>query len=251
MERVAQILATLSKVTGEAPRTADIVNLTGLSRPTVHRLLTALHELGYVDRDEATARWRLGPEMYILGSVAAQRYAVSPVARKLVAELSKATGESAFLAVRRDDELVCLVREEGNPSLRTSILQVGVRFPLGVSAGGVALLAYQTNEFIEEYLERSNLEVEWGPQFSAAKIREGVREARDLGYCVNPGLMIEGVFGMAAAVVTSGEPAKWVLSITGVESRFRRDRQPELGATLLKYAHRLSRAAGGLGAGVA
>jgi len=247
--RVAQVLAAISTSAGQAPRTVDIVERTGLSRPTVHRLLTSLQELGYVDRDETSGRWHLGPEIYILGTVAAQRYAVPHVARRLVAELAAATGESAFLSVRRGDEFVCLVREEGSFPLRSLVLQEGVRVPLGVSAGGVALLAYQTNDYINAYLKRMNLESNWGPQFSADAIRERVREARELGYSVNPGLMVEGSYGMAAAVVTSGEPAKWVLTITGVESRFRPDRQPELGATLLKFAHRLSRVVGGTGTG--
>lgn len=249
--RVAQVLATISTSAGRAPRTVDIVERTGLSRPTVHRLLTSLQELGYVDRDETTARWHLGPEIYILGTVAAQRYAVPHQARRLVAELAAATGESAFLSVRRGDEFVCLVREEGSFPLRSLVLQEGVRVPLGVSAGGVALLAYQTDDYISAYLERMSLESNWGPQFSATAIRDRVREARELGYSINPGLMVEGSYGMAAAVVTSGEPAKWVLTITGVESRFRADRQPELGATLLKFAHRLSRMTGAAGTGAA
>ncbi|MFI5430203.1 hypothetical protein [Aeromicrobium sp. UC242_57] len=53
-------------------------------------------------------------------------------------------------------------------------------------------------------------------------------------------MLVEGSWGMAAAVFDrDGSPA-WALSLTGVESRFRSERRPELGQLLLDQAHRLS-----------
>lgn len=238
--RLAQVLTAISSAPGGAPRTADLAAETGLSRSTVHRLLTALEQLGYVDRDKVTARWYLGPELYILGSVAAKRYAVPPLIRRLVAELAKATGETALLSVRRGDDLVCLLREEGDFPLRSVYLKEGMRFPLGVSAGGVALLAYQDDRFITEYLGKLEPVTPWGSPLSIEDLRERVSDARENGYSVNPGLDIEDNFGMAAAAVLANRPVKYVLSITGVGSRFRVERRAELGATLLTFAHRLA-----------
>lgn len=67
-----------------------------------------------------------------------------------------------------------------------------------------------------------------------------VAATRNDGYAVNPGLAVEGSWGMAAAVWNAtGQPA-WALTLTGVESRFRLDRRPELGHLLLDEAHRLT-----------
>ncbi|MDR6989201.1 DNA-binding IclR family transcriptional regulator [Paenarthrobacter nitroguajacolicus] len=221
----------------------EIVERTGLTRSTVHRLLTTLQELGYLDRDESTTRWYLGPELHILGTVAAQRYAVSSVARRIVAELAASTGETALLSMRRADEVVYLVRTEGNFPLRSSVLQEGVRLPLGVSAGGLALLAYQKDEFIHRYLQELDLESKWGPQYTAASIFDRVRRTREMGYAINPGVDVKGSFGMAAAAVATGEPTRFALTITGVESRFKPERQRELGKVLLSFAHKLAQIA--------
>ena len=52
---------------------------------------------------------------------------------------------------------------------------------------------------------------------------------------------MEGSWGMAAAVFDhTGQPS-WALTVTGVETRFRAERRPELGALLLREAHTLSR----------
>jgi DNA-binding IclR family transcriptional regulator len=57
---------------------------------------------------------------------------------------------------------------------------------------------------------------------------------------VNPALIVEGSWGIAAAVFDrDGRPA-WALSLTGVETRFKPQRLPELGALLLEHAHLLS-----------
>nr|WP_216628631.1 IclR family transcriptional regulator C-terminal domain-containing protein [Actinopolyspora erythraea] len=82
----------------------------------------------------------------------------------------------------------------------------------------------------------------WGDAHFAEAIRERVGRTRRDGYAVSPGLVVEGSWGMAAAVFDrSGRPA-WARTLTGVETRFRADRQPELGALLLHEAHVLSRA---------
>jgi DNA-binding IclR family transcriptional regulator len=75
---------------------------------------------------------------------------------------------------------------------------------------------------------------------TAALVRENLEATRQAGYSVNPGLVLEGSWGMGAAVFDQrGRPA-WALSLTGIEPRFREDRRPQLGRLLLEEAHRIS-----------
>ena len=72
-------------------------------------------------------------------------------------------------------------------------------------------------------------------------VRERIRQTRIDGYAVNPGLVVEGHRGMAAAVFDhAGQPA-WSLTPTGAETRFRPERGPEIGALLPREAHTLGR----------
>lgn len=45
---------------------------------------------------------------------------------------------------------------------------------------------------------------------------------------------------MAAAVFDAADRPAWALALTGVESRFRAGRRPELGCLLLDEVHRLT-----------
>ncbi|MEE2030517.1 IclR family transcriptional regulator [Rhodococcus chondri] len=238
--RVSALLRTISSYEPDGASTSDLARATDLARPTVHRLLSSLADEGLVDRDPKSGRWALGPELYLLGSVAATRYDITDLAGEVLRDLARETGESAFLSARRGDETVCLASEEGSFPLRSHVLHIGIRFPLGVASAGLAILAHMSDHDIDEYLSRVDLTAEWGADHSRAAIEERIAATRLAGFSVNPALIVEGSWGMGAAVFDHRGAPTWALSITGVESRFRAERLPDVGALLLSRAHRLT-----------
>ncbi|MBD0863034.1 IclR family transcriptional regulator [Gordonia sp. zg691] len=240
---VARIGALLRAVGATEPTGASTTELavaTSLARPTAHRLLVSLADQGLIDRDRVTGRWTLGPELYLLGAGAAGRYDISEQARDIVGRLARETGESAFLSARRGDETVCVLSEEGSFPLRSHVLHEGVRFPLGVASAGLAILSHLPVREIDDYLARVDLEKSWGPEHSGGAIAARIEATRARGYAVNPALLVEGSWGLGAAVFDrAGRPA-WALSLTGVETRFRPDRIREMGDLLLDQAHLLT-----------
>lgn len=238
--RLAAVLRAVSTAMPEGITATQAAHHTGLARPTVHRLLTALVSEGFCDHDNRTGRWLLGPELYLMGAVAAERYDISEMAREHVAALAEATGESAFLSARRGDETVCLLRQDGAFPIRSFVLYEGRRFPLGVASAGMAILAFLPERSTERYLDSADLEPDYGSAHCAEQLRKKIAETRQLGYSVNPGLIVEGSWGMGAAVFdNSGQPA-WALSLTGIHTRFEAGRREELGRLLLHHAHELS-----------
>lgn len=238
--RAAVLLRTVGGAEPAGASTTDVARAAGLARPTAHRLLVALAEEGLVDRDVKTGRWLLGPELYLLGASAAARYDITAHAGDIVDQLARESGESAFLSARRGDETVCLLSQEGSFPLRSHVLYVGIRFPLGVASAGLAILSHMPQREIDEYLARTNLAGSWGDAHTEPALRARIDSTRSTGYAVNPGLLMEGSWGIGAAVFDrAGRPA-WALSLTGVETRFRQPRRHELGGLLLDQAHVLS-----------
>jgi len=241
VSRVAQVLRVVSEHSDHGISTTEIARKTGLTRPTAHRLLTSLSAEGFVDFDGLLGRWLLGPELFFMGSVAAARYDIKQIAMPHVQAIARATGESAFLSARRGDETVCLLREEGTFPLRSFVLYEGVRFPLGVASAGMAILAFLPDDEIGTYVADHHLELEHGPAHATQLILDRVSKTRRNGWAVNPGLVLEGSWGMGAAVFDASDHPAWALSITGVETRFGPERIQTLGDLLLKHAHELGR----------
>lgn len=238
--RAARLLRAISACEPDGGSTTTLASAAGLARPTAHRLLTTLAAEGLVDRDTASGRWTLGPELYLLGTGAALHYDITAQVRDLVDALATETGESAFLSARRGDETVCVYSREGSFPLRSHVLHEGIRFPLGVASAGIVILSHLPDREIDTYLERVDLVPNWGAQHAADAIRRRIASTRETGYSVNPAQLVEGSWGMGAAVFDRAGRPEWALSLTGVETRFRADRRPELGSLLLQKAHVLS-----------
>ncbi|MGD8195210.1 IclR family transcriptional regulator [Herbiconiux sp. P18] len=243
VSRVGRVIKTVSTYP-DGVTAAAVAHATGLTRPTTHRLLASLAAEGFLDHDQAKGRWFLGPELYLLGSLAADRYDITDAARDTVRTLARETGESAFFSARRGTETVCLLREEGSFPVRSFVLYEGVRFPLGVASAGLAILSFLPEGEVDDYLRGARLEEQWGAPHADGPLRERIADTRETGYAVNPALILEGSWGMGAAVFDSAGRPAWALSLTGIESRFRPERRPELGRLLLEHAHRLGAALG-------
>ncbi|SEN38359.1 transcriptional regulator, IclR family [Cryobacterium luteum] len=249
--QVVARIALLLRLVGRNPAgtpLAEIVRDSGLTRPTVHRLLSSLAAEGLLDHDAVRRTWHYGPEVFVMGTVAAARYPIEELARPSLVRLAEETGESAFLSIRRGAETVCLLREEGSFPIRSFVLHEGVRFPLGVASAGLAILAYLPDTEVDALLgdtvsadtDADAFAARWGPQHSPASIRANLERTRETGYAVNPGLILEGSWGMGAAIFDrSGRPG-WALSLTGIEPRFKPERQKVLGQLLLDEASRIT-----------
>src|ERR1700739_4683810 len=156
---LGRVAALLRAVAGSEPggiRTTDAATRSGLPRPTSHRLLSAMSNEGLVDRS-ADGRWHVGPELFLLGLAAAPRYDARNLTQPILRQLALATGESASFSVRRGNETVCLLHEEGTFPLRSHVLREGIRFPLGVASAGLAILAFMPAAERRRYLDQADL----------------------------------------------------------------------------------------------
>ena len=106
-----------------------LVEATGLSRATAHRLAVALEVHGLVRRDDA-GRFAVGPRL--------TERDLAAVARPALERLRDRTGESVQLYVRRRDRRVCVASLESPHGLRT-IVAVGASLPLAVGSAGKVL----------------------------------------------------------------------------------------------------------------
>ena len=122
-------VSVLDAVEGGPLSLSALVQATGLTRATAHRLAVALEVHGLLARDPA-GRFTLGPRLTGLDLPALSRPALEA--------LRDRTGESTQLYVRRGDLRLCVASLESPHGLRT-IVPVGVSLPLHVGSAGKIL----------------------------------------------------------------------------------------------------------------
>ena len=144
-------MAVVSALEAEPRTLAELVDATGMSRPTAHRLAVALEAHGVVRRDD-DGRFCLGLRLIGLGHEAAESLPVWSAARPALAQLHEQTGESVQLFVRDGDARVCVESIESARELRT-IVPVGARLPLDAGSAG-RVLSGGRGDWIQSVAER-------------------------------------------------------------------------------------------------
>ena len=122
----------------------ELVDRTGLSRATAHRLAAALEVHGLLRRT-TDGRFALGPRLITLGETAAAGWPLAEAARPALARLRDQTGESAQLYVRQGEARVCLASLQSPHGLRT-IVAAGAILAIDQGSGGRVLLGEMGNE---------------------------------------------------------------------------------------------------------
>lgn len=132
-------------------RLSTLTETLGFQKSNVHRLLGTLIELGYVQKDEETARYSASLKAWELGvaiiSTNALRRMISPHLQKL----HQLTEDSVLLTVPVDDEVLFLDRVAPARVLRYTPLN-GTRAPMAITASGRIFLSAMSDP--KELVER-------------------------------------------------------------------------------------------------
>lgn len=150
LDRALQILDLFDEQTPEL-RITDMSSRMNLHKSTLHSLLKTLQMHGYIEQDEESGKYRLGLKLLERGQFLLQNMDIRTVAKKMLAELSRKTGQTTHLVIRDGREGVYIDKVEGEKAaIRYS--RIGRRVPLHTSAVGKVLAAYMQPRELESLL---------------------------------------------------------------------------------------------------
>ncbi len=147
--RAIRLLRLIASSQSRNLRLVELAERAELDKSTAHRLLQRLLHEGLVVRDARARGYRLGPLLHELGLAALPGSNLREVAAAPLEVLARSTGDMAFLVKRSGFETVCLERVTGAFAIQTLTQGVGDRHPLGVGAGGLAILASLADEEVK------------------------------------------------------------------------------------------------------
>lgn len=187
-------------VSRDALTLATMSELLHIPKASLMRLLQALEDEGFVQRDLARQAFALGPAMATLGLHALQNYALALRYRPVLKQLVQRLGESCNLTALAGDCVVYLDRVETSHPLRLS-LAPGDRVPLHCTASGKLFLAEMSRPECALLLERLPLERKT-PQTlcSASLLLAEIEKIRRQGYSVDNEEFVKGMVAVAVPV---------------------------------------------------
>lgn len=229
--RAALVLRALADSSAAGLRLADVTAHVGLGKATVHRLLGALVEVGFVEYDKGARRYHLGYALFALGA-SARRFHVVDRARPAMVRLAAATGDTVYLSVRDGDEALCVDRQTGSYPIRTLTLDIGDRRPLGIGAGSLALLAFEQEDEVARILQQNNKARRDFASFDDASLTRMIAAARRDGFAFNDGHIVGAMCALGVPVRDGAGQVRAALSIAAIRERMTEARRGELAAAL-------------------
>ena len=228
IERTIVILKELATFGTSGGRISDIVTRVGLEYPTVHRILKCLAAQSMVDKDPLTLRYSLGKLVYELGLSAPPKTNLREICDPITSRVAEQTGDTVFLNVRSGLDIVCIDRKEGTFPIKTLIFDVGNRRPLGIGAGGLALMMSLSDEEIQNILRLNAARMNSYGEINPRSISSAIRRYRDIGYVATEDIVIKGVSAISLPFGgREGIPAA-AISVAAVPSRMPASRHREL-----------------------
>lgn len=194
---------------------SDIAKRIGLHKSTVHRLLASLESKGFIRRHPQTEKYRLGWSVLELVSNVYQSDDLSSIVSPEMTRLRDLLGETISLYVLSGIERIRIQAIESKQPVRR-VANVGRRLPLYVGASGKVLLAYSSEELLEELMTDSS----WPPELSRDEFRQALQQVREAGYAVSIEEREPGAAAVAAPIRGRNGEAVAALSISGPVDRF-------------------------------
>lgn len=240
IKRAFSILRIVVAHRGSGAALKDVATESGLHRATAYRILSALVDEGVLEFDERTRRYRLGVEIFAFGAAMGERFDIRNLAKTAMQELCEKTRDTVYLGVRSGYDGLCIDMLEGNYPIKTLRLHIHDRWPLGVGAFSMPLLAWLPDSEVAEIVRHNAPRLIEEKEHTPEKVLERVEETRRRGYAVNYIRIYPGMCGVGVPVLDQHSRPIASLCVVALIRRMSEERQALIARALWAKSRKLA-----------
>jgi DNA-binding IclR family transcriptional regulator len=212
----------------------------GVARSTAHRLLSMLHEHGFVAQEPTTRAYHPGRALLEIGLAAIRNVDVRNVARPHLEALVDRVRETVQLVILEGARTLVIDSVECAQTLRVSGRTGGSRPPNTVS-GGKVLLAELDAERVRTLLGPEPLQQLTERSIGTyAELERELELVREQGYATNFGEMEEAVAAVAVPIHVPRGVRPAAITVTAPSQRLAEDHAPAVATAANEAAERVA-----------
>jgi IclR family KDG regulon transcriptional repressor len=220
---------------------AGMVKQLKWKKSTVHRIASSLEELGYLEQNPLTLKYRLSLKLFSLGNLTKTRLNLHAAALPFLEKLQRDTGESIYLGVMDRHEVV-YVEHLPSQHLLQPLVQVGSRAPLHCTAIGKALLSDLSVDELRTIFRTSGLKKPTPNTLSTLKaVKKALVEIRKTGFAIDNEEYHLGIRSIAAPIRDGAGRVIAGISVAGPTVRLDLQNLKKMGDLLKRTAESISR----------
>lgn len=224
---------------------SEISRILHLNKSTVHNILNTLTHHKFLEQNEITRSYRLGPALAELGSLVHSQLDVREAARPYLRRLMERTNATFLLGIFDGKAITIVDKEEPQADVRIAA-SIGMKIPFCAGAFGRAFLAYFPLETVDQLLADPGLKAFTPTSITdPGQYRAALAAVRAQGYAVDDTEeYLRGVSAISVPIfapAASGErQVAAVMTLVGFSSQFTPAAIAEFTSWLVEAAHEIS-----------
>lgn len=176
---------------------SELSKSSGFNKASTLRFLTALREKGFVEQDEKTRTYCIGPAFLRFAQLREATVPISEAVQVVLRDLNAATRETVHAAILTGDSLANIGTIESKHANRVSV-EPGEVLPFHATSSGLAVLAFLDPKTTDSALS-GKLGIHAGlTQTDPEQIRARLATIAAQGFAKSSGTYEDGVTGIAA-----------------------------------------------------
>jgi DNA-binding IclR family transcriptional regulator len=227
---------------------AQIATATGLPRATVHRILGALKDVGFIDQDARGGGYMLGIGLYELGSLSLANMDLHREAQPYVDQLARQSGGRVHLGVFNGHAVVVIEREDFDEPRKSLASHVEIA-PIHCTGVGKAVGAYLQKEAVARIAAGGLRAYTSRTITTLAALQRDYAQVRKRGYALDNEELQLFVRCVAAPIRNAAGRVFAAISVSGPPEKMTDERQLQLASVVIDTAGAISRHLGYAGPG--
>ncbi|WP_266168003.1 IclR family transcriptional regulator [Dyella subtropica] len=193
---------------------AEVSEGVGRSRGEIFRMLQVLEERDYITRSEGDTGYLITSRLFRLGMEQPPLKSAVEAALPVMHRLASTVEQSCHLVVPSREQIVVIARIDP-PSEIGLVVRIGHRRPMSQATSGHVLLAFQSDEVRNLWLD---MIASHESDLDRKKLLKLVSQVHARGYASAPSHIVDGVTDVSAPVMQHGH-AVCALTIPFIERR--------------------------------
>lgn len=199
----------------------DVASLMGINRSTAFRFMVTLESVGFLQKTSGN-KFRLGIRIFTLGQLTQSRMDIVANIHPFLVSVSEVTGETTNLSVWESATQVVVIDKSLSRARLKMDTILGIRHYAHHTAGGKAILASESDAFINNYLKNAEFPAMTPSSITTAKqLLLEIDQIRENGYAMEQeetevglsciGVPLKDFSGRAYAAISTSGPTTRLL----------------------------------------
>lgn len=238
-QRMVDVLRSFSS-SARRLSVAQIAAGTGLPRPTVHRILAALRDIGFIEQDAKGGGYMLGISLYELGSLSLVNMDLHREAQPFVDQLARLSGCSVHLGVFNGQSVVVIEREDLDEPRKSLASHVEIA-PIHCTGVGKSVGAWLPTDLIRKIAAPGLQAYTVNTITGLSALEREYARIRKRGFAFDNEELQLWIRCVAAPIRNASGRVFAAISVSGPTQRMGPQRQLQLGPLVADTATALSR----------